>query len=278
MAKRKLNELNLLDDYLANAVAMNEEYGIPCYRKIVSVLLGKDIGRIRIIAQKIIQGEDTDLRGIRLDVEVVEYDETDEIRNIYDYEPHLQRDLNFPRHNRYYQAKIDGRYVSSGLKDFSKIPNLYIITITNFDIFGCEQMIYTVRNRCDEVPEIEYDDGLRFIYFNTRGTMGGSEAIHNMLKYMEQSTDVNIVDDATKEVAEYVNSVKKKPEVERGFMTLQDKIDYEKENSYNEGLEQGRTEGMIDILKVMLSDGEITVESAAKRMNMTVEKFKELYL
>ena len=30
-------------------------------------------------------------------------------------------------------------------------------------------MMYTVRNRCEEIPELGYDDGLTFLYFNTKG-------------------------------------------------------------------------------------------------------------
>lgn len=32
--------------------------------------------------------------------------------NVYDIESHLQKETDFPRHNRFYQAKIDGRYLT----------------------------------------------------------------------------------------------------------------------------------------------------------------------
>jgi len=32
----------------------------------------------------------------------------------------------------------------------------------------------TVHNKCEEVPELVYDDGLRFIYFKAKGTKGGN--------------------------------------------------------------------------------------------------------
>lgn len=41
--------------------------------------------------------------------------------NIYDLEAYIQKNMNFPKHNRFYQAKIDGRLMQSGEKDFSKI-------------------------------------------------------------------------------------------------------------------------------------------------------------
>ena len=133
--KRKVKELNLIDDFLFTVMATDDEYAVPCLKVILSVLLEKEIKDIIVHGQKILPGDDTDLRGVRLDVEVIE-SEDGNVANLYDIEPHTQNDLDFPRHNRYYQAKIDGHHVDSGLTDFSKIPNLYVITITNFDIFG----------------------------------------------------------------------------------------------------------------------------------------------
>ena len=107
----------------------------------------------------------------------------------------------------------------------SQIPNLYVITITNYDIFGKDYMMYTVRNRCEEVPDLEYEDGLQFIYFYTKGQKGGSQAIKNMLTYFQNSDSKNAVDDATKMIDRYVRKVKSLPEVEDGYMTVGDWMD-----------------------------------------------------
>ena len=72
---------------------------------------------------------------------------------------------------------------------------------------------------------MEYDDGLQFIYFNTKGQKGGSQAIKNMLKYIQNSDSKNAVDDATRKIDYYVRKVKNLPEVEAGYMTLGDWID-----------------------------------------------------
>ncbi len=157
--KKTLQELDLIDNFLSNAIASNREWGEPFYRLLLSVLPGKELKTVRVLAQQVIPAATPELRGIRMDVEITEYDEGT-VTNIYDMEPHLKDGLHLPKHNRYYQAKIDGRYVKRGLKDFSEIPNLYVITITNYDIFGRDYMMYTVRNRCEEIPDMEYDDGL----------------------------------------------------------------------------------------------------------------------
>ena len=172
MKRRSFEELDLIDDFLMNCVATDPLVGEACFKKMLSVLLEREIGKVSVASQRVIMGADTNLRGIRMDVEVrecVEADSKETVANVYDIEPHTKNDLDFPRHNRFYQAKIDSKHLRSGEKDFSKIPNLYVITITNFDIFKKDHMVYTFRNSCVEIPELEYPDGLSFVYFNTKG-------------------------------------------------------------------------------------------------------------
>ncbi len=222
--KKTLQELDLIDNFLSNAVASNKEISGPFYRLLLSVLLGRELKKIQVLSQQIIPAAKPELRGIRMDVEITEYDDA-KVTNVYDFEPHRRDQLHLPRHNRYYQAKIDGRYVKRGVKDFSQIPNLYVITITNYDLFGKDYMMYTVHNRCEEVPDLEYNDGLQFLYFYTKGKKGGSQAIKNMLTYFQNSDSKNAVDDATKMLDSYVRQIKSLPEVEAGYMTLGDWMD-----------------------------------------------------
>jgi len=48
---RSLEELSLIDDFLMNAVAQDQEVGKPCLRKILSVLLEREIDDVEIIPQ-----------------------------------------------------------------------------------------------------------------------------------------------------------------------------------------------------------------------------------
>jgi len=95
-------------------------------------------------------------------------------------------------------VKIDGRYLHSGDRNFDHLPNLYILTITNYDPFGYDYMMYTIQNRCREVPDLEYPDGVQLIYFYTCGSKGGCQGIRSMPKYLQTSTSSNATDPATK--------------------------------------------------------------------------------
>lgn len=156
--------------------------------------------------------------------------------------------MDYPRHNRFYQAKIDNRLMKRGENDFGKLPNLYIISITNYDIFGYDYMMYTVHNKCEEVPELEYKDGLCFFYFNTSGTKGGSPEIKAMLNYIQNSTDKNVTDDATRKLHQYVEDVKILPEVRREYMTFEEYVQYRERDARMEGKAESKIEDIIEVL------------------------------
>ncbi len=244
---RSLEELNLIDDFLMNAVAQDREVGKLCLREILSVLLEREIDEVEVTPQKTIQGWSPELRGVRLDVEVREKKVPDSageetIANVYDIEPHQQDNLNFPKYARYRQARIDGNYAKRGNREYEKLPDLYIITITNFDIFKKDQVVYTIRNKCKEVPELEYKDGVKLIFFNTEGKYGGSQAVRNMLKYIRDSREASAVDAATKVIDGFVRQIRTDPVIREGYMTFGDIIDRERREAAQEAAQEAARE------------------------------------
>lgn len=83
-------------------------------------------------------------------------------------------------------------------------------------------MKYCVHNHCEEVPEVDYEDGLTFLYFNTGGTRGGNEAIRALLTYLQDSRKENVVDEATDRLHKLITKVKEKPEVKLEYMKFED--------------------------------------------------------
>lgn len=267
--KRPLEELNLLDDFLMGAVASNKEVGPEFCRIVLSTFLEKKIGEVRVIAQRTIPASTPELRGIRMDVEIVEPAEETKSRlpsmNIYDIEPHILKDGNLPRRNRFYQAKVDGRNIPSGMEDFSQLPNLYVITITPYDPFGHDYMMYTVKNQCKEVPNMMYEDGLQFIYLNPKGTKGGNSDIREMLRYFQNSQKENATSDTLKKLHGYVSKVKVLPEVEKDYMKFEEIIWYERK-------EADRERRLEDIRELLEDYGELPSEVMERMQKETSEK------
>ena len=237
--RKKLEELNLLDDFLFNAMMTYPEMGERFTRKILKLLFNKEFRNLKVIAQKSYGGLNTDLRGARLDV-YVESDDSAEIdasedASIYDLEPDKNDKAKyiaaFLQRIRFYHAIIDSRSLKSG-EDFGKLKRVYVIFICNYDPFGYDRVKYTIRNMCVEEPEMPYDDGAQTTVLYTKGTKGDdiSEELRQFLNYMENTTQTNAVNDTLKDIQKMVDIVKRDGEVSLSYMKgfERDTIMYEK--------------------------------------------------
>jgi predicted transposase/invertase (TIGR01784 family) len=193
MQKRKLEELNLIDDFLLYHMVSHPEFGEEFTRDLLRIILGKEVGKLTIIPQKVYYGTDTDKHGARLDV----YLEEDELENatIFDLEPESEeKDISLkslPRRARFYHSKIDASSLQAGV-DYHVLKNVIVIFIMPKDPFGENRMVYTFQKGCVELPELLYDDGAKTIFLYTKGTKGNiKEELKELLQYMEKSCEEN---------------------------------------------------------------------------------------
>ena len=188
--RRKLEELNLLDDFLFQEMVMQEDYGERFCRILLKTILGRPIRNVRIVPQKIFAGVDTVKHGIRLDAYVEELPEkssgeidAEVLPDIYDIEPNQMyaKEQKLPRRMRYYHGLIDTRLLNSGV-DYDRLPNVAIIVILPYDPFDKNRMVYTVKNQCVEDAQVNYEDGALKIFLYTKGTKGcPSQELRDML-------------------------------------------------------------------------------------------------
>ena len=235
--KEELKELDVMNNFLFNRLTTDPKVAEKVCRRLLKSLIGKDVGKIIVNAEQIVMPEKPDKRGVRLDVKIDEY-QNETITNVYDIEPHRDKENFYPKKIRYTQAQLDKNSMKSGSKDFSKLPELYIICITNYDPYGYDYMMYTIDNKCVEVPELVYDDGVKIIYFNTKGTKGGSKELKAFLQYLEESTKENVVDEDTQEMDEYVAYIKGEERIEEDYMTVGDWVDSIVEEAVEEVTEE----------------------------------------
>ncbi|MGN8754132.1 Rpn family recombination-promoting nuclease/putative transposase [Blautia sp. HCP3S3_C4] len=295
--RKKLEELNLLDDFLFNAMMTYPEMGEKFTRKILKLLFNKEFRNLKVIAQKSYGGLNTDLRGARLDV-YVESDDSAEIdasedASIYDLEPDKNDKAKyiaaFPQRIRFYHAIIDSRSLKSG-EDFGKLKRVYVIFICNYDPFGYDRVKYTIRNMCVEEPEMPYDDGAQTTVLYTKGTKGDdiSEELRQFLKYMENTTQTNAVNDTLKDIQKMVDIVKRDGEVSLSYMKgfERDTIMYEKgqaaerKNTERERQRADSAEKARDEAENVRDEAEkarmIAEEEKIKAQNETAEALKRV--
>lgn len=238
-ARRKLKEMNLLEDFLFMTLMSNPEYGEEFGKILLHIICRKKIDKLRVTAQKVYPGSDTDVHGIRLDVYMDGV--TEEGGNqvtVYDIEPDQDSSTMsvaaLPRRVRFYQAKIDSKNLKSGV-DYSELKDVVIIMIMPYDPFGLNRMRYTIKSRCVEVPELPYEDGAQILFLYTKGEQGDiAEEVRELLHYMENTRGENAVSSELQYIHHMVDKIKQDEEVSLNYMKV-----YEREQMLlRQGAEQ----------------------------------------
>ncbi len=252
---RQLEELNLVDDFLANSLTGHEVYGEPAARCILECILGRKIGKLKVTPQRAVQGEDTDKHGIRMDVYLDEED-----GELFDLEPdNREKDAaSLPKRVRFYHAKLDAGCLKSGV-EYEELRNVIVIFITTYDPFGLDRMVYTVKSGCIEVAELPYEDGARTIFLYTKGTEGNPpEDLRELLYYMEHTSKENAKTENLQRLHEMVTAVKRDGKVGLAYMKSYEIEELRWREGLAEGMEKGITQGKIyDILDLLNDLGEI---------------------
>ena len=68
MARKKLEELNLLDNFLFGSLVTHPELGKRFIRELLQIIFGRQFVKLIVVPQKVYYGTGTDMHGVRLDV------------------------------------------------------------------------------------------------------------------------------------------------------------------------------------------------------------------
>ena len=249
--RKKLEELNLIDDFLFGSILTNEEFGETFGRILLETIFNRKFGKLTVVPQKVIYGTDTDKHGIQLDVHLEEEIDTSTLvgeTGIYDveaeseYKERLKTHL--PKRIRFYHSKMDVDSLASG-DDYRKLKNIIIVMVLPFDPFGYDQMIYTIQNTCLEVPGLPYDDGAKTLFLYTKGKKGNSsKELRELLAYMDASIMENVKNKSLEQIHHMVTTVKQNAKVSVGYMKYLDDQSILLQLGRMAGMEVGRAEGM----------------------------------
>ena len=258
MEKRKLKDLNLLDDFLFGSMVTYPEIGELFCRELLRTIFQRDFGKLTVISQKTYFGSDTDLHGARLDVYLEEEPPAlPENAIIYDVEPDRHRRdsdrESLPKRVRFYHAKIDSKSLKSG-EHYHSLKNVIVLMITPYDPFTRNRMVYTIQNLCVEEPDMPYEDGAQTIFLYTKGTKGKPhEMLRQLLYYMEHTGAEYAVNDSLKKIQQMVDTVKMDEEVSLNFMKVLEYEDLLRE----EGREEERANTERERLRAQAAEEQV---------------------
>lgn len=248
---KKYDDLMFTDDFMfCKVMTTNPEL---CH-ELLELILGKKVGAFtRLDQQKPIEMT-ADGKGIRFDV----YSE-DDSGIVYDCEMQTSKKDNLPKRTRYYQGMIDLNLLERGA-DYKELKKSYVIFICPFDQFQEGLHKYTFENQCKEIPELVLGDESTKIFLCAGGHADDvSDEMKDFLNWLTtgqtgNSQFVNKLENA-------VLKAKKHEEWKVEYMTLLMRD--------NEMMEKGRN----DMLFSLVQDGTLSLEIAATKAEMPVEKF-----
>lgn len=262
--KALVAQFNLMDDTFFSVVMEDK----AACEYLLSALLGKTI---RVIENK----TQYSIRNIENHSIVLDALVEDEEHNLYDVEVQVGDKNNHERRIRYYRTAIDWSYLEKGV-DYSGLPELYMIFISDFDPFELNKNHYEIKQYVDGFDKL-YDDGVHRLYFNT--AVNDGTGLSALLQYIKKS---DAGDSSFGALSRAVNYHKVQS---KGVDTMCKAVEeYAKERAIqmkNEWREEGKNEGKIEkaveTVKNMLKENisfEVALRCAGLDLQ-TYEKYSE---
>ena len=150
-----IQKFRLIDDTFFNVCFDNYVEGMQ-------LLLRIFFGRDDLVVKHVITQQSADNlygRGVRFDVLA-----EDSEGKLYDCEVQRANEGAIPRRARYNSSMMDARALAKG-EDFSKLPETWVIFITENDIYGEGFPLYHVERIIEELQR-PFDDGAHTLYVN----------------------------------------------------------------------------------------------------------------
>ena len=272
--RKRFKDLNLLDRFLF-AEAMEDQQNMEL---LLDIILNQEIHlKQPTQTEKELRRTNED-RQVRLDVYTV-----DEKDVIYDAETQKTNTKNFPKRSRLYQGLIDSNLLPPGSVDFNALNMVVIILITPFDIFGHELYKYTFHMKCEEIPELQLDDGATRIFLNTHGKHPElvSEELIELLKYIELSTDETVEhcnSEKVQKLHQKICQLKANKQMEAKFMQAWEEKVLERQEAYEEGKQAGTERGrqeIVDLCGKLMELNRMKDMERAVKDNVYCEKLLE---
>ncbi|MBQ9063410.1 MAG: Rpn family recombination-promoting nuclease/putative transposase [Eubacterium sp.] len=228
------------------------------YEIVVSTIMGYPVELKQVKVEEVILNRERK-RAIRLDAWGEAVDRTQ-------FSVEMQNDTtqdDIRKRSRYYQGMIDTPILKAGKRTkYKKLPPTYIIFITQDDIFGMDHAMYSFRNVCREVPDLELGDGAEKIFLNM-SSFNGREDLISLLQYMKRSTldnpDIPQRGDMLVELDEIVREVKQSEEweeIEMSIFDIASKAGFEQgeKSGFESGKQQGMQQGMQKGIMALIAD------------------------
>ena len=252
--KQKLvSQFNLIhDDFFA--VVMQDK---PALETTLRTLLKK---KDLIVTEVRIQYSIRNLVSHSVILDVLAEDSAGKLCNI---EVQVKNEDDYQKRSRYNQTNIDTSFLRKG-KDYSELPEVYIIFITSFDIFKKSDVCYKIKRVLDGYDEV-VDNGVHEYYFYTKAN-DGSE-IAKLLHYFEH-TDANNDD-----FGALSDAVKLYKTTEEGVSHVCDEVRKYGDKRAASAAERAKAEEQVKTITSMIQRKGLSLEEALDMYGISMSEY-----
>ena len=262
----RIKQLRLIDDELMTVVFGGDTKATEL---LIRILLNRNDLKV---TKSMTQEQKHNLFGRSVTLDIVA---EDIFMNEYNIEIQRADKGAIAKRIRYHQAMIDSHTLKKQ-EDFDKLPNLYIIFILEYDLYGKDDPIYFVRKilnvNDEEGNPLLFDDGCNIMYVN--GEYKGEDALG---KLMHDFSTPNADEMYYTELAEKVRFYKQdETGVQMASKIVEEYGDERAAQALQQGIQQGTHQKAIEAAKNLLRMGLGTHEQIAQAQGLTLEKVQEL--
>lgn len=246
---QRLRGFRLLDD---DFMTKCFDGAVDCIELVLRIVLNKQDLKVADVRTQVFV-ENLLNRSVRLDVLA-----TDGFGKKYNIEVQRADKGAGKKRARYNSSMMDANILKKG-EGFDNLPETYVVFITENDVIGKGQPLYQVERCILDTGEL-FEDGSHIIYVN--GAYRDDTPIGKLMHDFSctQPSDMNY--GVLAERARFFKESKEGVAIMCKAM----------EEMRNETLK----EGMVDVAKRMLADGELSTEKIAKYAGLSVEEVEKL--
>lgn len=258
-AQRKaLQQMCLLDDTFMTAFFDGDKKRTQIMLNIIFEDAG--IGKLMVKSVRV-QETLTNLTGRSVRLDIMARDQNGKLYNIEVQRATDGADIHRARYNH---ALIASKYFKKK-KKFKDLPEVYVIFITESDIFKANKLKYTFEKRIAETGEL-VNDGEHTIYINTsyiseHGVTSNLEKLAHDFRCSEPSKM------QLKEFAEKANRLKYTEKGVGNMCAIMDELCKKFED-------EARADGQLATLYSLVQKGVLSLQDAAVEMNITEEELR----
>ena len=236
--KKIIASLTLMDD-LFMQVVLEEQ---ACTEYILQTILGKSSLKLK---EQRLQKRLPNLHGRAL---VLDCFCTDEKGLLYNIEVQNSSAGAIPKRARYHAALMDTHTLKKGEK-FSKLPESYVIFITDKDVLGEGEQLYQIERVIRKSGNL-FKDGSHILYFNT--ARQDDNALGKLAKDLKEANPKEIQSEVLSHRVASLKEGKIDQEGEKKMNVLLEKY---RKKAVEEGIEKGLAQGMQQGLEKGLEQG-----------------------